>query len=294
MAHRHILFARCGKFREVIPTKPGRFAREHYRQIEKVTSSELISENSSAVNRIKPKKARSSTPTKLKHDKDPKQVTKRSSKKKKKETRSKKKATAQEEQQASSSSPSQSNLVSLMQKKELKQAEQKKKEEVEVLEVTVSQVGGGESIHSSMNENNNNSRIVVPILNCKYETYRRLLEYIYAGKYDISQTQAFELLPIAHEYKLEHLKNICAVKIQLAINIENVLHALILSHHCKADELKQYCFSFIAENRKDVTPALQKGELHPDLLKEVKKYLTVQRIDQLHTNTIPVYQPILS
>ena len=135
----------------------------------------------------------------------------------------------------------------------------------------------------------------IEIRDAKYDIFRRFLEYIYSGYFDMAQPYAFELLPLASKYKLDHLKTMCGVKIQLSIDTANVLVALSLADRCKADELKSFCLSFIAENREAVTPALRKGELHPDLLKEVKKWLTVQSLgEKLQSNTTPIYQSILT
>lgn len=133
-------------------------------------------------------------------------------------------------------------------------------------------------------------------MDTKYDIYRRFLEYVYSGFYDMSQPYAFELLPLASLYGLDHLKTMCAVKIQLMVCVENVLAALSLADLCKVDDLKSFCLSFIAEHREEVTPTLRKGEggLHPDLLKEVKKWLTVQGLEKLQSNTTPIYQSILT
>jgi DNA mismatch repair ATPase MutL len=135
---------------------------------------------------------------------------------------------------------------------------------------------------------------IVNISNIKYETYRRLLEYVYCGHFDMLPDNAFELMPIAYEYQLDHLKSLCAVKIQSAIDVSNVLQALTLADQCKTTELKQTCLAFIGDNRKEVSPALKNGSLHPDLLKEVKKWLTVQSLDKLQTSTVPIYQTIIT
>lgn len=132
----------------------------------------------------------------------------------------------------------------------------------------------------------------VVIQDIKYDIFRRFLEYIYSGYFDMAQPYAFELLPLAFAYNLDHLKTMCGVKIQLSINTENVLEALQLADNCKAMDLKSFCLSFIAEHREAVTP--RKGELHPDLLKEVKKWLTVQSLEKLQSNTTPIYQSILT
>ena len=137
---------------------------------------------------------------------------------------------------------------------------------------------------------------VVNITDTKYDIFRRFLEYVYSGYFDMSQPYSFEILPLASIYGLEHLKAMCAVKVQASIDVNNVLQALSLADSCKADDLKSFCLSFIAEHRDQVTPALRKGEggLHPDLLKEVKKWLTLQGLEKLQSNTTPIYQSILT
>ena len=138
------------------------------------------------------------------------------------------------------------------------------------------------------------SHYEVIITKTKYEVFRRFLEYIYSGYLDKVQPHAFDLLPLASEFGSEHLKKMCAVKIQLALDVSNVLAALRLADALRVDELKTACLCFIAEHRQEVSPALRKGELHPDLLKQVKKWLTIQSLEKLQSNSTPIYQSILT
>ena len=130
------------------------------------------------------------------------------------------------------------------------------------------------------NPPSNTNKYIIPIEDISYDNFKRLLEYIYCGTFDVSPIQSFEFLSIANFYELDHLKNLCATKIQRSIDIHNVLYALTLADRCKVADLKQFCLSFIFNNRKEVSPAIKNSDLDSELLKEVKKYLTVHSLEQ--------------
>jgi len=263
-AHRCILFARCAKFRDLISTHGGRFAQGKKSVGDSAASSTLKAKPLESKNRGKRNKSRLSDTV---EEKD------RGRRKKKKASRTRKRDNAI----VVPSPPS--TPIHSVEPEEPKEVEPKNETKNEEEELTV---------FPEVQE------IEVIVESTTYDTFRRFLEYIYSGYFDKSQPHAIELLPLASDYGSEHLKKMCAIKIQLGIEVSNVLEALRLADACKADELKSFCLSFIAEHRAEVSPALRKGELHPDLLKEVKKWLTVQSLEKLQSNSTPVYQSILT
>lgn len=110
----------------------------------------------------------------------------------------------------------------------------------------------------------------------QYETFRRLLEYIYAGVFDVEPPHAVELLQLAYDFELEHLQSLCAIVLQRSLTVENVLSNLILASATNSIELKQTCFKFIIVHRSEVMPLIKSaaGSAPAELLREVKQMLS--------------------
>jgi hypothetical protein len=120
----------------------------------------------------------------------------------------------------------------------------------------------------------------IHIDSCRSDVFIILLEYIYTGIVDIGPKEAFDLLKVADEYKLIHLKSKCENIISQSVNEDNVVHLFKLAWHSKAKYLKDYCLSVILENHQRLGPTI-KQELSSDMLKEVKKALSAAYVPRI-------------
>eukprot|EP01102_Stenamoeba_stenopodia_P004569 TRINITY_DN14867_c0_g1_i1.p1 TRINITY_DN14867_c0_g1~~TRINITY_DN14867_c0_g1_i1.p1 ORF type:complete len:368 (-),score=106.61 TRINITY_DN14867_c0_g1_i1:46-1119(-) len=124
---------------------------------------------------------------------------------------------------------------------------------------------------SQSNSRQTNSNILkIHIDNCRSDVFIILLEYIYVGIVDIGPKEAFDLLKVADEYKLVHLKSKCENIISQSVNEENVVHLYKLAWQYKAKYLKDYCLSVITDNYQKLSSTV-KQELTPEMLKDIKK-----------------------
>lgn len=123
-------------------------------------------------------------------------------------------------------------------------------------------------------------RYCIAMCETRYEVFRKLLEYVYCGSFEATTAQASALLRVAEDFRLAHLKALCEQKLQRSLEAANVLEYLTLAHEYRAEELKKLALHFVYAHRKKVSDRL-KDELSKELLKEVKKFITVQGLEQL-------------
>lgn len=87
-----------------------------------------------------------------------------------------------------------------------------------------------------------------------YETFRTFLEYLYTGTlpeilpFDLGT----ELLHLADQYLVGHLKHLCEIRIQRYINKDNVVEFYELSKQLQAAELQQFCLKFLLKHYKEL------------------------------------------
>ena len=102
------------------------------------------------------------------------------------------------------------------------------------------------------------------------EVFKQLLRYIYTGTMpDLhEESMADPLFLAADKYKIEGLKQECEKRLICLLDLNNVIHMLVLAHTHSAAKLLEAAIKFISSNKKDIWPRSDWKDLveqHPDL-----------------------------
>jgi speckle-type POZ protein len=102
------------------------------------------------------------------------------------------------------------------------------------------------------------------------EVFKQLLRYIYTGTMpDLhEESMAEPLFLAADKYKIEGLKEECEKRLIFQLNLNNVIHLLVLAYTHSAANLLEATMKFISSNKKDIWPRLDWKDLvkqYPDL-----------------------------
>lgn len=94
----------------------------------------------------------------------------------------------------------------------------------------------------------------ISIEDTSYQCFYSLLEYLYTEQvealqqFEVELNFALDLLSLADQYLLEHLKRKCEEAIQKSIRIEDVCLMLNIAVSRGANNLKKKCLNFIMSN----------------------------------------------
>ena len=97
------------------------------------------------------------------------------------------------------------------------------------------------------------------------------LKYIYSGETPNIDDHVDELFAAADMYQVEHLKELCDVKLCAGINITNCINLLVLGELHHASTLKTSALNFMSENIQNINTSEWRTSLiaYPTLLVDV-------------------------
>lgn len=128
-----------------------------------------------------------------------------------------------------------------------------------------------------MKENTDNE---VEIKEIKYEVFKELLRFIYAGKVNDIDNVADGLFAAADKYQLERLKVMCEETMIENLSNQKAVEYLKLADLYDVHKLKKKAVDFIVLNLNDMldNPDFKSiGELHPDVIYEVFRALALEK-----------------
>jgi len=82
-------------------------------------------------------------------------------------------------------------------------------------------------------------------LDCKLVPFQAMLEYIYTDNIPSECDLLFDVLALAEEYLLLHLKSICEVKLLENLDLYNAANLLVHADLYRCETLKKFCMLFI-------------------------------------------------
>lgn len=93
----------------------------------------------------------------------------------------------------------------------------------------------------------------IPIPGVTHAVFLAVMEYLYTKHVNLSNGQhAVDVLKAADMFHLDGLRALCVVKVEQAINVDNVCIVCELADSVNTETLKQFCFNFIIQNFKSV------------------------------------------
>jgi len=127
-------------------------------------------------------------------------------------------------------------------------------------------------LESNMKERETGS---IEIKDMKLEVFEDLLRYIYTGEAPNIDEHAGELFAAADLYQLEHLKELCEVKLCAGIEITNCISLLVLGELHHASTLKASALKFVSKNMLKINSSEWKQSLiaYPTLFAEVMEMM---------------------
>lgn len=93
----------------------------------------------------------------------------------------------------------------------------------------------------------------IPIPGVAHAVFLAVMEYLYTKHVNLRGGQhAVDVLKAADMFHLDGLRALCVVKVEQAINVDNVTIVCELADSVNTETLKQFCFNFIIQNFKSV------------------------------------------
>ena len=104
-------------------------------------------------------------------------------------------------------------------------------------------------------------RCVIPVTDVEPGVFRQLLRYLYTGRCDAGALAAMpdHLLDASAKHAVEHLQEVSASAMQLALCVENVCDYFALAHAHGLQELKDRCVDFMEEDKNKVGVSQSEG-----------------------------------
>jgi speckle-type POZ protein len=107
--------------------------------------------------------------------------------------------------------------------------------------------------------------------------FKDILRYLYTGRVlELKEDEMIELFVAADKYQIEALKDQCEESLQWKINLESVIHYLVLAHIHTAPQLLEASLKFLEANKEDIWPLPEWKELvqsYPDLFYSASRRL---------------------
>jgi len=110
---------------------------------------------------------------------------------------------------------------------------------------------------------------IIKIFDCTDVIFLKVLEFIYTGNCDITETDCFAILEQANFFQLTRLIAMCEIFWYDRINIENAACVLDFGNHFNAQQLKHFAMEFIFKNVAEVVQTNAWKELDVDLISSV-------------------------
>jgi len=114
-------------------------------------------------------------------------------------------------------------------------------------------------------------------LDCKLGPFQAMLEYLYTDNIPANCNALFELLALAEEYLLLHLKSVCEIKMLDSLDIYNAASMLVHADLYRCEVLKKYCLQFIMTSHELLlmVPQFESDiEKAPHLMMEIMRAIT--------------------
>ncbi|KAJ8673610.1 hypothetical protein QAD02_004872 [Eretmocerus hayati] len=93
---------------------------------------------------------------------------------------------------------------------------------------------------------------VVDIDDVELDVLKEMLRFIYARKVENLDKVACGLLAVADKYEIQGLKDICAIKLEEILGVENVVEILVLADRHNVQRLKSRAMNFVRVHVKEV------------------------------------------
>jgi hypothetical protein len=110
---------------------------------------------------------------------------------------------------------------------------------------------------------------VIKIFDCTEVLFVKVLEFIYTGTCDITESDCFGILEQANFFQLTRLIAMCEIFWYDQINVENAACVLEFANHFNALQLKQFAMEYIFKNVAKVVQTNSWKELDIDLISSV-------------------------
>jgi len=114
-------------------------------------------------------------------------------------------------------------------------------------------------------------------LECKLGPFQAMLEYLYTDTIPPNFEMLLDLLALAEEYLLLHLKSICEIRMLDSLDIYNAASLLVAADLYRCEVLKKYCLSFIMTSHEllMMVPQFEADiEKAPHLMMEIMRAIT--------------------
>lgn len=112
-------------------------------------------------------------------------------------------------------------------------------------------------------------KVVIP--GYSHEIVQRMVQFLYTGDIEISDTDVIDLFTLADQYGLIELKVLCEQHVSSAISLDSVISLLVSAQHHCANELKQKCLEFFKNNALQILQKPAFKDVPEDLLIEMLK-----------------------
>jgi speckle-type POZ protein len=110
----------------------------------------------------------------------------------------------------------------------------------------------------------------VKIEDIEPSVFKEMLRYLYTGRApNLDEDDMTEpLFLAAHKYQIESLKDLCEQSLITELNLETVIHHLVMAHLYTAPQLLEASLKFLVSRKTEVWPRVEWKELmktYPDL-----------------------------
>jgi BTB/POZ domain len=99
--------------------------------------------------------------------------------------------------------------------------------------------------------------------------FKDMLRNLYTGRVlELNEDEMIDLFVAADKYQIETLKDLCEQSLRWKVNLENVVHYLVLAHLHSAPQLLEVSLKILEANKEDIWPLPEWKQLilnYPDL-----------------------------
>jgi len=108
-----------------------------------------------------------------------------------------------------------------------------------------------------------------------------VLSYIYTDRLNVDVNHAIDIIPVANEFQLDRLKNICEGIIEKNVDVDSVAYVYQMASFYNANALKNFCLRIIAEDKEAVSKTEYWKELTPEDLAAINAFIEIFHHDPL-------------
>jgi len=115
-------------------------------------------------------------------------------------------------------------------------------------------------------------------LECKLGPFQAMLEYLYTDNIPVNCDNLFDVLALAEEYLLLHLKSVCEIRMLDSLDLYNAANMLAHADLYRCEVLKRYCLQFIMTSHELLVMMVPQFESDlkksPHLMMEIMRAIT--------------------